>query len=220
MIRAFQYGVSGGSSFQINATKEVLLAPFDVKKGDVFHRFQEFLLNKIANPATLPRGTGNGCAFSPDGDYFAVAHSTAPYITLYDWNDGAPVKLPDPAILPTGAGYGCAFSPDGNYFAVGHPNTPYIILYDWNDGAPVKLPDPATYPRGIGNGCAFSSDGNYFAVAHPYNPYITLYDFSINEFYSKEEIHNLRYLFSAETLISTSSGVEASEIEAYVIPII
>jgi uncharacterized protein with WD repeat len=31
----------------------------------------------------LPTGVGYGCAFSPDGTYLAVAHQTAPYITIY-----------------------------------------------------------------------------------------------------------------------------------------
>ena len=38
---------------------------------------------KLANPATLPTGTGRGCSFSPDGTYLAVAHSVSPFLTIY-----------------------------------------------------------------------------------------------------------------------------------------
>jgi hypothetical protein len=46
------------------------------RSGDTF--------TKLANPATLPTGTGYGCAFDPTGTYLAVAHSLSPYITIYN----------------------------------------------------------------------------------------------------------------------------------------
>ena len=39
---------------------------------------------QLLPPATLPPNTANGCAFSPDGAFLAVAHQTAPYVTIYN----------------------------------------------------------------------------------------------------------------------------------------
>ena len=38
---------------------------------------------KLADPSTLPTSTSYGVAFSPDGVYLSVAHSTSPYVTIY-----------------------------------------------------------------------------------------------------------------------------------------
>ena len=77
--------------------------------------------------SALP-GDGQGCAFSPDGKYLAAAHASAPYITVYDVEDGF-TKLPALSALP-GNGQGCAFSPDGKYLAVAHNDAPYITVYE------------------------------------------------------------------------------------------
>ena len=45
-------------------------------------------------PSTLPTGAANGCAFSPDGALLAVAHSSSPYVTIYNtsnWSKAAGV---------------------------------------------------------------------------------------------------------------------------------
>ena len=42
----------------------------------------------------------------------AVAHETTPYVTIYDWQTGSPVKITDPAALPTGTGLGASFAPN------------------------------------------------------------------------------------------------------------
>ena len=39
---------------------------------------------KLANPATLPTDVGRGCSWDSSGTYLAVAHSTSPFITVYD----------------------------------------------------------------------------------------------------------------------------------------
>ena len=38
---------------------------------------------KLADPATLPTGDGYGVAWSPNGEFLAVAHDTSPYLTIY-----------------------------------------------------------------------------------------------------------------------------------------
>ena len=88
---------------------------------------------KLSNPSTLPAGTGWGCAFSPDGAYLAVAHSTSPYLTIYKRSGDTFTKLANPSTLPAGTGVGCAFSPDGAYLAVAHSTSPYITIYNAAD---------------------------------------------------------------------------------------
>ena len=58
----------------------------NITKGSpvVVKKLIDFDLTKLADPADLPTGDGRGCAFDPTGTYLAVAHSTSPYITIYD----------------------------------------------------------------------------------------------------------------------------------------
>ena len=41
---------------------------------------------KLANPATLPTGSGSGASFSPDNTYLAISHVVSPYVTIYKGN--------------------------------------------------------------------------------------------------------------------------------------
>ena len=131
---------------------------------------------KLSNPSTLPAGTGWGCAFSPDGAYLAVAHSTSPYLTIYKRSGDTFTKLANPSTRPAGTGVGCAFSPDGAYLAVAHNTSPYLTIYKRSGDTFTKLANPSTLPAGNGAGCAFSPDGAYLAVAHSTSPYITIYN--------------------------------------------
>ena len=131
---------------------------------------------KLNNPATLPASTGYGVALTPDGSVLAVAHSDSPYITTYDWLEGAWVKRPNPATLPASTGRGVALTPDGSVLAVAHDGSPYITTYDWLEGAWVKRPNPATLPTNTGYGVALTPDGSVLAVAHYGSPYITTYN--------------------------------------------
>jgi DNA-binding beta-propeller fold protein YncE len=92
----------------------------DITKGSPVVVKIDFDPTKLADPATLPTGTGEGCAFDPTGTYLAVAHSNSPYITIYKRSGDTFTKLADPATLPTNNGYGCAFDPTGTYLAVAH----------------------------------------------------------------------------------------------------
>src|SRR5690606_37173140 len=58
------------------------------RSGDTF--------TKLANPADLPTGNGNGTAFSPDSQYMSVAHDTSPYITIYKY------PPPQPSLVVAG----------------------------------------------------------------------------------------------------------------------
>ena len=135
----------------------------------------EFIYGKLANPGTLPASTSNGCAYSADGVYLAVAHSTTPFITIYKRSGDVFTKLDNPAELPAGIGRGCAFSADGVYLAVAHATTPFITIYKRSGDTFIKLANPGTLPTGNGKGCAFSADGVYLAVVCEVSPYITIY---------------------------------------------
>ena len=106
----------------------------------------------------------------------AVGHNSSPYITIYDWITGVPVKISDPATLPADDAVGCAWSPDGRYLAVAHYTSPYITIYERSGASIVKISDPATLPTGIGRDCTWSPDGRYIGVAHISSPYISIYD--------------------------------------------
>ena len=84
--------------------------------------------SKLVAATVLPPGSATGCAFSPDGTLLAVAHSSYPYITIYNTSTWG--KLANPSVLPPGSAYGCAFSPDGTLLAVAHDGYPYITVYN------------------------------------------------------------------------------------------
>ena len=78
---------------------------------------------------TAPEGTGNGCAFSPDGRFLAVAHDTSPYITVYE-RSGTTFTKATALTAADGNGRGSAFSPDGRFLAAAHSTSPYITVYE------------------------------------------------------------------------------------------
>ena len=82
----------------------------------------------------------------------AVAHSNAPYITIYNTADWS--KLADPAVRPAGTGNGVAFNPSGTLMAVSCATTPFVTIYNTSDWS--KLANPAVLPTNTGYGVAFS----------------------------------------------------------------
>ena len=129
---------------------------------------------KLSNPATLPGGDANDCAFSPNGEFFAVGHATTPFVTIYQRTGNTFVKLANPATLPTGAVNACAFSPNGEFLAVAHNVAPGVTIYQRSGSTFTKLTNPATLPF-AGYGCAFSPNGEYLAVADASSPYVLIY---------------------------------------------
>ena len=166
----------GSGSMTING-QEIIDVVFGetINRGDRVVMLRSIPSLKVEDPSTLPTGHGEGCAFSPDGMYLAVAHSSSPYITIYNRSGDTFTKLSNPSSLPTGDGWGCAFSSDGTYLAVAHWNSPYITIYKRSGDTFTKLSNPSSRPAGNGYDCAFSPDGAYLAVAHYNPPYITIY---------------------------------------------
>jgi hypothetical protein len=130
---------------------------------------------QLADPATLPTGAGNGCAFSWDGRFFTVAHSTSPFITIYEVNGQTFTKLDNPASLPAGIGNGVEFSRDGNWMSVAHNTTPFITNYAISGTTFTKASDPASLPASTGTQVSFSSDNQFVAVSHTTTPFVTIY---------------------------------------------
>ena len=89
----------------------------------------------------------------------AVAHSSTPYITIYDQQIDTFTKLPNPSVLPTNVGRSVAFSSDDTYMSVGHSFPPYIAIYKRSGDTFTKLPDPSVLPSNVGRGVAFSNTG-------------------------------------------------------------
>jgi WD40 repeat protein len=131
--------------------------------------------NKIANPGTLPTNGGDNVAFSPDGQFMAVAHADSPYVTIYQISGSTFTKLADPGTLPTGNAHGVSFSPNGQFLAVAHSTTPFVTIYQISGTTFTKLSNPGTLPTGTGFGASFSPNSDFLAVAHNTTPFITIY---------------------------------------------
>lgn len=106
--------------------------------------------------------------------YFAVAHTTSPFITIYSRSGSTFTKLANPATLPAGNGSDATLSADGNYLAVAHSNSPFVTIYSRSGDTFTKLNDPDVLPAATGN-VAFSSDGTYLAVTQSSSPYLIIY---------------------------------------------
>lgn len=118
------------------------------------------VLTLLSNPATMPVGAVNSCAWSPDDQFLAVAHATSPRITIYERSGDTLTKLSDPGTLPTGAANQFAWSPNGEFLAAAHNITPYLTVYQRSGTSFTKL--TIAVPTGSlagGGGCAWSPDG-------------------------------------------------------------
>jgi hypothetical protein len=132
--------------------------------------------DKLPNPATLPSGTSNANAFSPDGTYLAVAGNTTPTLfSVYKRSGDTFTKLTDPATLPASSVEDFSWSSDGTYLSIGLSATPFIAIYKRSGDTFTKLTDPATLPANSGYSMDFSNDDVYLSVAHPTTPFVTIY---------------------------------------------
>lgn len=130
---------------------------------------------KLTDPATPPTNVGYGVAWSPSGDYLAVAHLTHPGVTIYQRSSTTLTKLSDPATLPGGSAYSCTWDGSSTYLAVGHTSSPRLTVYERNGSVFTKLADPATLPPDYVNGCAWDASGTYLATVFDSSPYVYVY---------------------------------------------
>jgi Tol biopolymer transport system component len=134
-------------------------------------------LTKLADPATLPTGgVRRACSWSPDGQFLAAPHDTAPFLTIYQRSGTTFTKLADPATAPTSTGQGAAWHPNGKFLAVSNSGvSPFITFYQREGTIFSKLSDPATLPAGAGFVPDWSPDGQFLTVVHSTSPFITTY---------------------------------------------
>jgi 6-phosphogluconolactonase (cycloisomerase 2 family) len=125
--------------------------------------------------ADLPAGNGQTVAFSRDGLWMSVAHTTTPFVTIYSISGTTFTKVSNPSTLPDGNGRGVAFSSDNQFLAVVHETSPYLSHYRLVSGTWTKQSDPATAPDGTGNRVAFSPNNQLMVVAHDASAYLTVY---------------------------------------------
>lgn len=116
---------------------------------------------KLSNPGTLPAGAGQWCRWSPNDEFLAVAHTTTPYVTIYQRSETTFTKLADPGTTPTGNAVACAWSPCGDFLAVVHATTPFITIYQRTGNSFAKLSNPAAIPSAAPTGVSFSPNGDF-----------------------------------------------------------
>ena len=144
---------------------------FYKKNGNVF--------NKLNDPATMPQGVSYEQTWSANDDYFAVASTTTPRVTIYQRSNDVFTKLSDPSTLPVGSAYGCHFSYNNDYLAVGHTSNPYFTIYKTNKTLNpwsfTKLTNPSPLPTGIVYSVKFSDDDSFLCCAMNASPYVQIY---------------------------------------------
>lgn len=119
--------------------------------GTPFISIYNSAYNKLSNPATLPAGANAwSCAWSPNGRYLAVGTDTTPFIQVYDFNSGSPVKLANPATLPADDIYGIAWHPSGDFFVCVGDNTTVAEVYFVNG---TTITRAGTTPSALGVAC-------------------------------------------------------------------
>lgn len=132
---------------------------------------------KLSNPASLPASTVFALAFSPGGEYLAVAYSGSNALIIYQRNGTEFVKLTDPVSLPAGfASVGLDWSKDARFLFVGSQGTPYITIYERVGNVFTKLTNPATLPTGQANAPSMSPNTQHLAVAHNTTPFVSIYE--------------------------------------------
>ena len=118
--------------------------------------------------------TVSAVEFSPDGTMLAVAHSAAPFLTVYDVATWTKKTLSGGG--PAGALRGISFSRDSSMLAtVCDASTPRLAVYRTIDFAKLSgVPQPTSNGRAV----AFNADGTQLVVAYFASPYISAYKVS------------------------------------------
>jgi WD40 repeat protein len=144
---------------------------------------------KYSAPSTVPTAECQQMAFSPSGNYLAVAVGTDPAVLVYNWNSstGFGSKFTDPTSRPSDA-YGVAWTNAENAIAVSSYSTSslYVAVWPWSSsGFGTRYTSPSTLPTGTSWSCAFSPDDSLLAVGHQSSPFLTIYNWTPSGFGSK-----------------------------------
>lgn len=131
--------------------------------------------NQLASPVTLPAGQGNAAAWSPNGEFLVVGHTTTPYITIYQRNGATLTKLTDPAKSPGSQVLGVAWSSDGTQLAVSCLSSPFLLIYQRNGVTFTANLNLNTNFTAAIIGVAWSPNSEYLAVCSSQSPYIEIH---------------------------------------------
>ncbi len=115
-------------------------------------------------------------AFSPDGQFLAIAINVTPYVLLFTVTAGVFAQLANPATLPAGAANCVSWSANSEYLAVGHATTPFMTIYSVSGTTFTKIADPSNLPAAAVVGADFSPTKQFLAVAGGTTPYIQIYE--------------------------------------------
>lgn len=117
-------------------------------------------------------GLGLGCAFSPNGQYFAWSDANSTYLRVFNTSDWSQVTI---ASGVPGAAYEVEFSPDSQHLAVSHATSPFLTVYNTSTWTKVTL--TGGNPPSTGFSVAFSRAGHRLVVGSATtSPFMALYD--------------------------------------------
>lgn len=145
----------------------------------------DLIYKKLDDVDVVPNGYSNDCAFSPDGNYLALAHRDFNYCKLYKKVGDMFINDTVSNISVTSHSTSCAFSPDGAYLAFVGSWTNGPAVFKFANGKYSKISD-ALFNEKItetqSRYCTFSPDGKYLVVLTGYTPFIHIYKIEDNTF--------------------------------------
>lgn len=118
--------------------------------------------------------------YSPDGNWFAIAMWTWPYVALYQKVSGTWVYQPTTVFtsLPTDSCSAVAFSPSSTTLIVCQQTSPYINIFTYSSGTWTKASNPTSLPTSACRGAAFNRAGTSVAFSSESSPFIHIYNIS------------------------------------------
>lgn len=138
------------------------------------------IVEKMANPASLPSGRCDGVAWNNAGTYIATVSTTvSPYTEMWAWSTaGFGAKVSPPATIPANGRQCLAWSSDDAYLAVGGFTTaPLFDIYNATAGYGSRLATPASAPVGDVRALAWISNTDILLGVGA-TPYIEAYPVS------------------------------------------
>ncbi len=120
-------------------------------------------------------------AFSPNGNYLAVANNAGNSLQIFSFTAGTPALV---GTVNTGAStnpYSVAWSPNGNYFAVVNNGSSTLQVYSFSGGTPTLVGNAVSTGSSAGPlSVSWSPNGNYIAVVNGNLNNLQVYSFSGN----------------------------------------
>lgn len=121
-------------------------------------------------------GGVNDFAFSPDGNFLAVAGPSSPYIAIFQITNGTTfTQLSNPASLPTSGGVSIAWSANSEYLLIGSTSTPFMSIYQVSGTTFTKIANPSSLPANQVNSADWTPTKQYLAIGVAGSPYIQVY---------------------------------------------